>query len=123
MNSIAFPVMFSNTKTNVVSDHEATAQNLKLLLYSERGGLFGDPYYGTIIKKLMFDQNDVILRDIVIDAIYTVIQQFMPQIKVKRKDITIVQNGTSLFVDIKATNMLDFQTDMYNVNLLNYEVD
>lgn len=115
--------MFSNTQTNIVSDHEATVQNLKLLLFSERGQLFGDPYYGTILKRLMFEQNDVVLRDIVIDAIYTAIQQFLPQVKVLRKDIKIVQSGSDLFVTIKATNMLDFQTDMYNINLLNYEVD
>lgn len=123
MNSLAFPVMFTNTQTNVVSNHEATAQNLKLLLYAERGELFGDPYYGTILKRLMFDQNDVILRDIVIDAIYTAIQQFIPQVKVKRKDITIVQDGSKLYATIRATNMLDFQPDMYNINLLDYEVD
>lgn len=123
MNSIAFPIMFSNTQTNIVSNRDATLQNLKLLLYAERGGLFGDPYYGTILKKLMFEQNDIILRDIVIDAVYTAIQQFMPQIKVKRKDITIVQNGADITLTIKAVNMLDFQTDMYDINLLNYEVD
>lgn len=123
MNSIAFPNIFNNTSTRVVSDHEATAQNLKLLLASDRGSFFGDPYYGNIIKSLMFNQNDIILRDIVIDAIYTVILQFMPQILVKRKDITIVQSGTEIYATVRALNMLDYVTDMYNINLLNYEVD
>ena len=123
MNSIAFPNIFNNTSTRVVSDHVATAQNLKLLLASDKGSFFGDPYYGNIIKSLMFNQNDVILRDIIIDAIYTVILQFMPQILVKRKDITIVQRGTDVYVTIRALNMLDYVTDMYNINLLNYEVD
>ena len=122
MNSIAFPSIFKSTQTNIVKDHEATSQNLRLLLHSDRGGLFGDPYYGTILKQLMFEPNNYILRDIVIDAIYTVILQFMPQILVKRKDITIVQSGVDIKVTIKAVNMLDYQTDMYNVNLLNYEV-
>ena len=122
MNSIAFPVMFTNTTTKVVEGHEATAQNLRLLLYADRGGLFGDPYYGSIIKKLMFDQNDIVLRDIVIDAIYTLIQQFMPQIKVDRKNITIVQQGTAVYVTIKVKYMLDYTTDMYTINLLDYEV-
>ena len=123
MNSIAFPNIFNNTSTRIVSDHEATAQNLKLLLASDKGSFFGDPYYGNIIKSLMFNQNNVILRDIVIDAIYTVILQFMPQILVKRKDITIVQSGTEIYATVRALNMLDYVTDMYNINLLNYEVD
>ena len=78
MNSLAFPNMFSNTTTKVVEGHDATAQNLKLLLLSDRGSFFGDPYYGTVIKQLIFEPNNYILRDIVIDAIYTVILQFMP---------------------------------------------
>lgn len=123
MNSIAFPVMFNNTSTQVVHDYDATLQNLKLLLWSDRKGLFGDPYYGTIIKKLIFEQNNVILKDIVIDAIYTAILQFMPQIKVERKDITIVQSGVSIYVNIRAKNMLDFQVDMYNISLMNYQED
>lgn len=122
MNSIAFPSIFNNTTTNVVEGRQATAQNLKLLFLSDRGGLFGDPYYGTIIKQLIFEPNNYILRDIVIDAIYTSILQFMPQILVKRKNINILQQGTTIYVTIKATNMLDYQTDMYNINLLNYEV-
>lgn len=122
MNSLSFPNIFNNTITKVVSDHAATAQNLKLLLLSDRGAFFGDPYYGTIIKKLIFEPNNFILRDIVIDAIYTAILQFMPQILVNRKDISIVQKGVDIYVTIKATNMLDYQTDMYNLNLLNYEV-
>lgn len=115
--------MFNNTTTKVVEGHAATAQNLKLLLLSDRGAFFGDPYYGNIIKQLIFEPNNYILRDIVIDAIYTVILQFMPQLLVNRKDITIVQQGVDISVNVKATNMLDYQTDMYNVNLLNYEVN
>jgi hypothetical protein len=47
----------------------------------------------------------------------------MPQILVKRKDITITQSGIDIYVNIKVLNMLDYQTDMYNINLLNYEVN
>ena len=121
MNSIAFPVMFSNTTCNVCEDKEAILQNLKLLLYSDRNGLFGDPYYGLIFKKLMFEQNDVVLRDVAIDAIYSAIQQFMPQIKVERKNIKLIQDGSTVVVTIKARYMIDYTTDMYTINLIDYE--
>lgn len=94
-----------------------------MLLFADKTSLFGDPYYGTIIKQLIFEPNDILLRDIVVDAIYTAILQFMPQILVKRKDITITQSGIDIYVNIKVLNMLDYQTDMYNINLLNYEVN
>ena len=80
IKSFAFPNMFNKASTRIINDHEATASNLKLLLLSDRTSLFGDPYYGTLLKKYLFDQNDVVLRDIIIDSIYTAILQFMPQI-------------------------------------------
>ena len=123
MNSIAFPNIFNNTSTKIVEGYDATLQNLKLLLLSDRGAFFGDPYYGNIIKKLMFEPNNYVLRDIVIDAIYTAILHFMPQVLVNRKDISIIQEGIKIYIVIKATNVLDLQTNMYNINLLNYEVN
>ena len=88
MKSISFPDIFNNTSVKTVSDHEATVSNLKLLLFSEKTSLFGDPYFGTNLKKLLFEPNNVILQDIVIDDIYTAIIQFMPQIRVSRRDIS-----------------------------------
>lgn len=123
MQSISFPKMFTNTTTRLLSDHEATVSNLKLLLLSEKNSLFGDPYFGTNIRKLIFEPNNVVLQDIVIDEIYTAILQFMPQVLVKRTDITIVQQGSDLFVTIRALNLLDYTTDLYNINLISYEVE
>lgn len=48
MYSIKFPDMVSSITSKLVSDHEATIQNLKLVLLSERNTLFGDPYFGTL---------------------------------------------------------------------------
>jgi len=123
MRSIKFPDMFSRTKTNLVTDYDATLQNLKMLLWSEKGELFGDPYYGTGLKKYLFDQNDYVLQDILIDNIYTAICLFIPQIKIERKDITLVkeENG-KLTITIKAINRADFTTNLYSIVLLEAEV-
>lgn len=122
MKSIKFPDMIKYVTTNVVEDHEATMSNLKLLLLSDRGALFGDPYFGTNLKRLMFDQNNYVLRDVVIDDIYTAILQFMPQILVKRKDITVTADKTRVQINIKAQNMLDYQLDTYNLVLLSEDI-
>lgn len=122
IKSISFPNMVGNTTTKTLTDHEATISNLKLLLFSDKGSLFGDPYYGTNIKRLMFEQNNVLLKDIIIDDIYTAILNFMPQILVQRKDITVLQSGSSVYVNIKATNMTSYTTDLYQIDLFNYEV-
>lgn len=122
MKSIGFPDMLNNITTNVVEGHEATVSNLKLLLLSDKTGLFGDPYFGTNIKKLLFNPNNYILRDIVIDEIYTAILQFIPQIRIERKNISVVSSGTDVYVTIKALNLLDYTTDLYSINLISYEV-
>lgn len=118
MISIAFPKMFNRGVTNVVTDYYATLQNLKMLLWSEKGELFGDPYYGTGLKKYLYEQNDAVLRDILIDDIYTAIATFMPQIKVERKGITINSDGAKITATIEALNRADFQTNLYNIVLL-----
>ena len=119
MKSIAFPQMFTRTVTNTISDHDATLQNLKLLLWSEKGELFGDPYYGTGFKKYLYDQNDLVLEDIIIDDVYTTIALFMPQIKVNRKDIKLTRDDKGqLSVTIKCTNLVDFTTDLYTIVLM-----
>lgn len=117
MYSIKFPDMFSSVTTNLVSDHEATYQNLKTTLLSDRGSLFGDPYYGTLWRKLIFNQNDKILRDIITDDILTSIQTFVPQLLVNRKDITVVSDRYTVTVAIKGLNILDYQTDLYSIKL------
>lgn len=123
MNSIAFPDIFNNTTTKVISNHEATVSNLKLLLLSDKLSLFGDPYYGTNLKKLLFEPNNYVLQDLVIDDIYTAILQFMPQIRIERSDISVVSTGSELYATIRALNLLDYTTDLYNINLISYEVD
>lgn len=121
MYSIQFPNMVSNTSTNIVKDHEATASNLKLLLASDKYSTLGDPYYGTNLRRLLFEQNNQILRDLVIDDIYTAILTFMPQIKVSRNDITVTSSRAAVHAKIKAVNLLDYTTDLYNINLINSE--
>lgn len=121
MRSIAFPNFLNNTATKIYEDHEATSSNLKLLLLSNKDGLFGDPYFGANIKKLMFEQNNYVLRDIIIDDIYTAILTFMPQVLVKREDIQIESSNRNVYITIKALNLLDYIVDTYNISLMDTE--
>lgn len=121
ITSIKFPDMFRSASTKTVSELEATSQNLKILLMSEKSSLFGDPYFGTNLKKLIFEQNNQVLRDIVIDDIYSAIATFLPQLKVNRKDIELNSDGTTLYVSIKARNLLDFNLETINLALFNIE--
>ena len=121
ITSFSFPNMFSTGTTKIIYDRDATKQNLKLLLMSTKQSLLGDPNYGTNIKKLIFEQNNTILRDIVIDDIYTNIQSFMPQIWVERKDIELTSEGKTLYVNIRARNMIDYNFDDISLALFSLE--
>lgn len=121
MKSIEFPKMFNSNSTRLVEDLAATKQNLKTLLYSEKGELFGDPYFGIRLKNYIYEQNNYILKDIIIDEIYTQLALFMPQLVVYRKDIEIIQERASLICKFKATNQIDFTTNMYQIVLLTEE--
>lgn len=121
MNAIKFPDMLNNNKASIVEGIEATAQNLKYLLLSNKLTLLGDPYFGANLQKLLYENNNVVLRDLVVDEIYTAISTFMPQIRVLRKNINVDSDGNKIIVNIKAQNLLDFSFAEYSVVLTNVE--
>ena len=121
ITSFSFPNLFNSGGTKLVYDNKATNQNLKTLLLSTKQSLLGDPNYGKKLKKLIFNQNNSILRDIVIDDIYTNIQVFLPQIQVKREDIELISERNTLYVNIKAKNMLDYNFE--NISLALYSLE
>ena len=122
MRSIKFPHMFNTNSTRVWKSSEhlnATKQNTKLVLYSERGELIGDPYFGLMLRQFMFDQNNYILRDQIIDMIYTQLAIFIPQVHVERKDITVFQDRekAKLYCEFSGTNQIDYQLNTYQLVL------
>lgn len=121
MNAVRFPDMLEANRTAIVKDLEATKQNLTCLLLSYKKTMLGDPYFGTNLRKLFYESNNDILRDLVIDDIYTSINTFMPQIRVIRKNIEVTSDRNSVYVHIKAQNMLDFSFEEYNIKLLDVE--
>lgn len=122
MRSIKFPKMFNTNNTRVWQSseyNEATRQNTKLLLHCERGELIGDPYFGLLLKHFMFDPNSYILRDQIIDMIYTQLAQFIPQVKVERKDISVYQDREKgkLYCDFTGVNQIDYVVNTYTLVL------
>jgi len=124
MKSLQFPNMFKTNSTLVTDTYlDATKQNTHLLLSCEKGELFGDPYFGIKLKGYLFDQNSYVLRDILIDEIYTQLALFIPQLKVNRNDIEIIQNKQKglLICKFKGVNQIDFTVDTYNLVLYSNE--
>lgn len=113
--------MFKTTSSIVITGEDAIKTNLKNLLLSEKGGLFGDPFFGVRLKRYMFDQNNYVLKDILIDEMYTQIALFMPQLYVERNDITIKRKRGKVVVNIRVRNRNNFTTNMYSIVLFDEE--
>lgn len=120
MYSLAFPNMFNGATMNLVKDYDAVKSNLRNLLYSNRGGLYGDPHYGTNLKHILFDQSAIeIMRELVKDDIYEAILSYMPQTTIKRDYIEVYVQDTFVSVTIKAENDLGVVSDLLKIELLN----
>lgn len=119
--SISFPNMFNKSHINLEKDYDAVKQNLILLLGSNKGGLYGDPWFGTNIKSILWDQNHrEILTTIVKEHIYDAIYSYMPNnIEIKPSDIVvnIIDNYANVKIDLSAYS--NKENDMLNINLLN----
>ena len=117
MYSFNFPNMLNNTTANLVKDKEAIKSNMLLLLASEKATLFGDPYFGSELKKYIFEQSQGIVVDILIDQFYTTIKTFMPQVLISRKDINIRVTNSTIYAEIKYYYKLDNTSDLFTIKL------
>lgn len=123
LRSFKFPKMFNTNSSNIWRADEydkATSQNLRLLLLTTRGSLFCDPYFGLLTHLYLFDQNNTVLRDRIIDMLYTQIAYFMPQLSVRRSDVKLITTNTygELYCKFIAQNKLDATINTYNIKLL-----
>ena len=122
MRSYKFPKMFNSNSSNIwrADEHgKATRQNVLLLLQSERGELVCDPYFGILLKHYMFNQNSYILKDMLLDTIYTQIAIFLPQVRVTRNAIDIVSDPLKgrLYCKFSGTNQIDYTHNTFNLLL------
>ena len=122
MRSYKFPKMFSSNSSNIwrADEHgKATKQNVLLLLQSERGELICDPYFGILLKHYMFNQNSYVLKDMLIDTIYTQIAIFLPQIRISRNSIDIFSDNIKgkLYCRFSGINQIDYTHNTFNLLL------
>lgn len=122
MRSYKFPKMFNSNSSRIWLPEEhgkATKQNVLLLLQSERGELICDPYFGLLLKHYMFNQNSYILKDMLLDTIYTQIAIFLPQIHISRNSIELITDELKgrLYCKFSGVNQLDYTHNTFNLLL------
>lgn len=122
MRSYKFPDMFNSNSSRIWREDEygkATKQNVFLLLESERGELECDPYFGILLKHYMFNQNSYILKDMLMDTIYTQIAIFLPQVKISRESIELITDELKgrLYCKFSGVNQIDYTHNTFNLLL------
>lgn len=119
MYSIAFPQIFNGSTINLYKDADAVKSNLKNLLASNRGGLFGDPHYGTALKPILWDQAaDAMMKELIKDEVYEAVLSYMPQSTIDRDNILVESVGNYVRVSIRAENDLGIVSDLMEITLL-----
>lgn len=122
MYSIAFPDIFNGSTVNLLKDEEAVKSNLKNLLSSNRGGLFGDPHFGCALKPVLWDQaHEDVMKELLKDEIYEAVLSYMPQTTIDRDYISVYNNGNYVNVSIRAENDLGVASNLMEIDLLTSE--
>lgn len=122
MYSIGFPKIFNGSTVYLNKDYDAIKTNLQLLLGANKGGLFGDPAYGTKIKTLLYEQvQSPMIPELIKDDIFEAIYSYMPQIDIKRDDIqiNIVDNYVQAIINVKSDSSVE--SNLYTIDLLGDE--
>lgn len=89
-STIGFPEMFNSRtgKTRTVSLVQSINESLDCLMKSQKGELYGDPYYGTKLRALLFSPISVGLKEELKLDLEEAIKIYEPRIKVSNIDIT-----------------------------------
>lgn len=120
MYSFGFPKMLNHATTNLVKDNDAIRSNVRLLLSSEQNTLFGDPYFGSLVKTYMYEQANTIVCDLLIDSLYTSLVTFMPHIYLTRKDIKVYCQKANVFAEVKYITKKDNTADLFIIKLTDF---
>lgn len=119
MYSIAFPNIFNGSKVNLNKDYDAIKINLKSLLMSNRGGLYGDPHYGLNMKQILWDQAcKPVVIELLKDEIFNAIYSYMPQVSITRDDIDVKVDGNIVHASIEVKADSKIPSDLFNIEIL-----
>lgn len=119
MYSIAFPDIFNGSKVNLNKDYDAIKINLKSLLMSNRGGLYGDPHYGLNLKQILWDQAcRPVVIELLKDEIFNAIYSYMPQIEITRDDIDVQVDGNIVHAEIEVKADASIPSNLFKIKIM-----
>lgn len=104
-NSITHPKIFSIINGNTGLDTLSTSINrsISLILLTAKGEVFGNPEFGSDIRKYLFEYITDTTKELIIDEIMNSVSMWEPRIILERNNITIEQDDMTLKIHISYT--------------------
>lgn len=90
----------STGNTQVLTDSKSINNRLGLLLLTSKGELLGDPNYGTNLMRYIYENNNYILHDSIVEEILTAVDTYEPAIYLSADDITITPHDNKVDISI-----------------------
>ncbi len=98
--SIKFPYLF-NGDTQLDVNFDSINRSISLILLTGKGELFGNPNYGSDIKRYQFMEITPEIKNLLADEIVNSIRQFENRVEITNNDIIIKQINDKLSINIK----------------------
>jgi uncharacterized protein len=105
--NISFPIKddLENNRLFAMNNNtrDAVKTEIVLLLLTKKGERWYAPEYGTNLRRFLFDMNDQITEDLIINDIKTSVAKFLPRITISSINVEPTKNNTQLIITIKFT--------------------
>lgn len=89
LNGMSTPHCFSNGKTNEVFREEKLIQDIKNILATLRGSLYGAPEWGSRLQEILFDPASADNAEIVRQEIVRCIRESYPMLDLEAVDVIL----------------------------------
>ena len=114
---------FFKTNSNTLSYAERVKQSIKVILSTKVGTRFFQPDFGCKLYNYLYEQNTLVMKDIVKRDIETSLTRWEPRITLNLVSVVYDNIKSSLKITINYTiNTLSFD-DEYIFNVMNGEID
>lgn len=123
---IAFPLTFAQSRNDQVltlaSGIDSIHQSIKLILDTRRGERYNNPEFGSDVQTLVFEPNDIILKDLLYYSTVTALQRWERRITITNvsfldssmnTDVTAEQQEHVIRIIISYTINSTSQTGSY----------
>lgn len=83
------------------NDVSAILQSIRNLIMTSAGEILWEPNIGGGIARLMFEQNDAMLKIQLYDKVMTTINMFEPRVEIVNLDIKRFENGQGIYITLE----------------------